>query len=376
MIKVIEAISDSNIGGAGVLLYARLKNSDKNRFATTVLIPRGSRLTERFKSIGISVFEVDCIPDKAYDPSAILNLVKAIKKIAPDIINTHGWLTARIAATLCRVPIRIYTRHCAFPLSNLSKNFIIRKYFGVMTNILSHHIIAVADAAKDNLLEAGARNDNISVIINGSEKIRAISKDDKKHLRDSLGIKDDTVVVVINARLEIYKGHDCFLEAIRIFRDKYEDKVKIKCLIIGEGSRREHLLRTAIDKGIEDIVIFTGFLEDIAPHMNIADINVNCSTGTETSSLALSEGMSLGIPAIASDFGGNTYMVKEGINGFIFPQNSPDVLAEKIFLLAFDKSLHSKMSEHAKQRYEEELNSKNMTVNTEKLYFELFSKHK
>mgnify|MGYP003306409491 CR=1 FL=1 len=157
--------------------------------------------------------------------------------------------------------------------------------------ILSHHIIAVADAAKDNLLEAGARNDNISVIINGSEKIRAISKDDQKHLRDSLGIEDDTVVVVINARLEIYKGHDCFLEAIRIFRDRYEDKVKIKCLIIGEGSRREHLLRTAIDKGIEDIVIFTGFLEGGKTHFiqeTMEDSNFN--EGIPTLLLVCEEG--------------------------------------------------------------------------------------
>ena len=53
--------------------------------------------------------------------------------------------------------------------------------------------------------------------------------------------------------------------------------------------------------------------------MNITDINVNCSIGTETSSLALSEGMSLGVPAVVSDFGGNP-MIRDGRNGFVFRQ--------------------------------------------------------
>ena len=52
MIKVLEAISDGNIGGAGVLLCSRLKNSDKNLIDTTVLVPRKSKLIPKLKNIG------------------------------------------------------------------------------------------------------------------------------------------------------------------------------------------------------------------------------------------------------------------------------------------------------------------------------------
>ncbi len=38
--------------------------------------------------------------------------------------------------------------------------------------------------------------------------------------------------------------------------------------------------------------------------MNITDIQVNASYGTEATSLSLLEGMSLGIPAVVSDFEG------------------------------------------------------------------------
>ena len=53
MIKVVEAISDSNIGGAGILLYNRLTHVDKAVFDVTVILPKGSALVNRFKNIGV-----------------------------------------------------------------------------------------------------------------------------------------------------------------------------------------------------------------------------------------------------------------------------------------------------------------------------------
>jgi len=174
----------------------------------------------------------------------------------------------------------------------------------------------------------------------------------------------------INARLERCKDHECLFRALVILKGK---KLNIKCLIIGDGSVREELIQKCKDYGISDMIIFTGFLKDVSPYMNISDININCSVGTETSSLALSEGMSLGLPAIVSDFGGNPYMVNDGVNGFIFPQGRADILAEKIVILCQDKSLYKKMSSEAKNRFLHELNSKHMTETTEALYIDLYN---
>jgi glycosyltransferase involved in cell wall biosynthesis len=102
------------------------------------------------------------------------------------------------------------------------------------------------------------------------------------------------------------------------------------------------------------------------------DVNVNCSVGTETSSLALSEGMSLGIPAIVSDYGGNPYMVRHGINGLVCPQGDSLALAEAIERLSREKTLYTRLSRQARLRFAEELNAEAMTKKTEKLYAELF----
>ena len=59
MIKLYHVISDTNIGGAGTLLLNYLKNVDRDSFAITVVVPRGSALTERITALGFPVIETE-----------------------------------------------------------------------------------------------------------------------------------------------------------------------------------------------------------------------------------------------------------------------------------------------------------------------------
>ena len=133
-------------------------------------------------------------------------------------------------------------------------------------------------------------------------------------------------------------------------------------------------MRSLADRmGISDRVIFTGFSDDVERWFNCFDLNVNCSVGTETSSLALSEGMSIGVPAVASSYGGNPYMVKHGENGFIYKMRDAEDLAARIAQIADDRDLYVTMSEAAYQRFATELNSAKMTAETLSFYRELLS---
>jgi glycosyltransferase involved in cell wall biosynthesis len=186
---------------------------------------------------------------------------------------------------------------------------------GFANRLLSDKIIAVAESAKQNLIDMGILGSQIEVIINGASPLTQLTNDQKQKIKERLGISDAFAVVSICARLEKCKDHVTFLRAAAIL-SKLDAKYSF--LVIGDGSLRPYLKNCAKKLGIEDKVIFTGFVEDTSPYMNVTDINVNCSIGTETSSLAISEGMSLGIPCVASDYGGNPYMVENGVNGYIF----------------------------------------------------------
>ena len=367
MIKVVEVISDMNIGGAGTLLLNRLSYYDRSVFKEYVIIPKGSKLKKRLLDIGVSVFEIDGCYDRSFDASAILQISAIIKKIKPHILNAHGALSARIAALLSRVPIRIYTRHCAYPPSKIFRFPPVKQANRLFCSILSDKIIAVARIAKENLIDMGASPKRIAVIINGASPLKRSTDSEKIKLKEALGFPRDTTVVTICARLEPCKDHVTFLRAARILSEHYPD---YRFLIIGSGSLEKTLKEKAKKLGVDQAVVFTGFLDDTSPYMNITDVNVNCSIGTETSSLAISEGMSLGIPCVASDYGGNPYMVRDGKNGYIFRQRDALDLARKIMLLR-DKNIYSSLSLNAILRFKNELNAKTMTKKTEKLYISL-----
>ncbi|MFR6187280.1 MAG: glycosyltransferase [Lawsonibacter sp.] len=67
---------------------------------------------------------------------------------------------------------------------------------------------------------------------------------------------------------------------------------------------------------------------DVAALLNILDVQLNASYGTEATSLALLEGMSLGLPTIASDYGGNPWLVTDGENGLLFPSRDSQAMAK------------------------------------------------
>ena len=66
-------------------------------------------------------------------------------------------------------------------------------------------------------------------------------------------------------------------------------------------------------------------------------------------------------------------MVRDGVNGFLYPQGNSEELAKKILLLEDDK-LYERLSGGARARFDNELNSKRMTRLTEELYVALLKK--
>ncbi len=363
--KILEAISDMNIGGAGVLLLTRLLTDAQMCKDTVVVIPTGSKLKSRFEKYGIAFLEVDACKDRSFELSAVFKFIGVIKRLSPDVVNCHGCLAFRIAAFLCGVPVRIYTRHCAFPLKRWQKNIVSRLVIGTAQTVLSNVIIAVAEAAKENLIDMGVPRSRVTVIINGVRGLQPISEEEKAEIKKSLEIEASSKVIGIFARLEKYKGHIDLIRASELLTEKGYD---YRILIVGSGSMERELKLEFQRRGLFEKVIFTGFVDDVSPFFNITDINVNCSYGTETSSLALSEGMSLGIPAVASNYGGNVYMVENGINGLIYPVGDHVALANRISSILNDVTLYKKLSEGAYERFERELNAKKMTEKTYFLY--------
>ena len=299
------------------------------------------------------------------DIKGIFELMKIFKAEKPDIVHTHSSMSGKIAAYLTGVKSRIYTRHCAYDPPKYLTSFPGRQINGFVNNTLSTHIVAVAEAAKENLTDTGVDERKITVIINGVEPLRMATAEEKAETRRKYGINEDDIVFGTVARLEAVKGHKYYVEAAA---EIVKENPKAKFLIIGTGTEEDNLRKQVKALNIEDNVIFTGFITDVASVVNIMDINVNCSYGTETSSLALSEGMSLKKPAIASIYGGNPYMITHGENGLLCEKQNSKALYETMKVLMNDKEMREKMSETAYEHYKNKFTAEKMTKQLEAIY--------
>ena len=306
-IKVIEVSSDTNIGGAGKCLLTLLENFDYNTFDVKVVLPKNSLLKPHIDKMNIPVIEVDGIADKSLDFAAVKKLRMIFKRERPDIVHTHASMSARIAAKQAGAKV-VYTRHSVFEPSKKISRGIGKVINGMINNHYADSIIAVAEAAKDNLTDTGVKESKIKVILNGVDGLTPVSTDEKRIIKERFNLPDGYKAVSIVARLEDIKGHDYFIEAA----DRLLQKgIKARFYIAGTGSYEKHLKEKVKSMNRQEQIIFTGFISDVDKLMSITDVQANASFGTEATSLALLEGMSLGIPAVVSDFGGNPGAYKE-----------------------------------------------------------------
>ena len=311
-IKVIEVSSDTNIGGAGKCLLTLLENFDYNTFDVKVVLPKNSLLKPHIDKMNIPVIEVDGIADKSLDFAAVKKLRMIFKRERPDIVHTHASMSARIAAKQAGAKV-VYTRHSVFEPSKKISRGIGKVINGMINNHYADSIIAVAEAAKDNLTDTGVKESKIKVILNGVDGLTPVSTDEKRIIKERFNLPDGYKAVSIVARLEDIKGHDYFIEAA----DRLLQKgIKARFYIAGTGSYENHLKEKVENMNRQEQIIFTGFISDVDKLMSITDVQANASFGTEATSLALLEGMSLGIPAVVSDFGGNPGVIKNGQNGY------------------------------------------------------------
>lgn len=321
MIKVLNILSDTNIGGAGRAVLNYLEFMDRSRFEAAAAVPRGSRLSDPLRKLDVRVIEIDGLADKSLDPGAIRPLRAAIRAVDPDIVHTHGALSGRLAGAWCKKPV-VFTRHSAFPFSDRVTKTPLRLLYRYLYSHWADRIIVISPAGETLLTDLGVPREKLEVMMNGVKPLTRRPLAERAALRREYGIGPEELVAVMAARIEEYKGHLDVLEAMAALNGR-----GIRLLIAGEGAFEGTVRARAREMGLEDRVIFTGFLRDVAPVMSIADVQINASYLSETSSLSLLEGMSIGVPPVASDCCGNPWVVEDGVSGLLFPPRDSAALA-------------------------------------------------
>lgn len=357
-IKVCHVLTDTNIGGAGTALVNLLTACDRERFAFSVVLPYGSAAAPLVEKTGADIFFAHGIADRSAAPAAIPALTRIFRRLRPDIVHTHASLSARLAARAAAVPVIIMTRHCADPLPR-----VFSAAGGILLRGCCTRAIAVGDDAADALAACGFPRERIDVILNGTAPLREPTEAELDAAREKLGINKDDFTVGIFARLEKRKAHEVFLEAARLCTEKAPD---IRFLVVGDGSRRTELEEMSRRMGLAERVRFCGFCPDIAPLMALCAANVNTSVPGEVSSLAITEGLSLGVPPVVSRCRGSE-LLTDGC-GIVTTPGSAASTADAVMKLYSDRGLQKELSAAARRRYAEHFTACEYAQRTEAVY--------
>lgn len=368
MIRVLNVISDTNIGGAGRVILNYLRCTDRENFETHVAIPQNSLLKEPLLEAGAQVHEVVGMADRSYAKEDVKALRELIAAVKPDLVHTHGALSGRIAAKRSHVPV-IYSRHSAFPVPAKLKYPPGRWVNKWLNEHYADHIIAVSPATRDNLLEGGISSKKITVVMNGVTPVEQTSADAREELRNELGLTKDKVVFGILARIEDYKGHLYLVEAAKKLKERGYQNFCV--LVAGTGTFEQEVRKAVEESGTADVVHLLGFRSDVAALLNILDVQLNASYGTEATSMALLEGMSLKLPSVVSDYGGNPFLVENGVSGLVFPSRDSEALADAMARMIDHPEERQAMGLRGGEIFEKEFTAQAFARNTEQVYLDV-----
>jgi glycosyltransferase involved in cell wall biosynthesis len=139
--------------------------------------------------------------------------------------------------------------------------------------------------------------------------------------------------------------------------------------IVGEGEERKLLEALVRKLNLEKHVKLLGLRNDAINLIKSCDIFVMPSR-YEGLSIAMIEAMACGMPIIASDAPGLRNYIKHQENGLLFPIEDHMILAKRIFTLAHDQALRSRVSQAARKTYENEYDMSKNIKTLDKLLFE------
>lgn len=239
---------------------------------------------------------------KGINPRAVGRLLRYLNRTDPDVVVAHGGIPYKHAALAARSPLVL----CAIgPLPAKAR--------------------------------AGARHLLWRAIIRRARVVAAVCQDVAVGYRDSLGVGDDRLVVIPNARDAsrfrpgpqrhlatgsgdavslLFVGHltagkrpDVFIELVRALR---ESGLAVEGRIVGDGPMRDALAGPADDCGVDIL----GYRADVVAELQQADLLVLPSLSEGMPGVLIEAGL-CGLPSVATRVGGASSVIADQESGVL-----------------------------------------------------------
>jgi glycosyltransferase involved in cell wall biosynthesis len=229
----------------------------------------------------------------------------------------------------------------------------------------AHRIFSVSHDLRRHMIAEGLPASRIEVIPNGIDPASP-SLAAREELRRELGASPATVVLITVARLDPVKDLSTLLSAVGHAK---RESIDVMLVVVGDGPERAPLESAVAALGLATNVAFLGHREDARRWLNAADLYVSSSI-SEGISLTILEGMSAGLPVIATSVGGTPEIVDASC-GILVPARDGAALGAAIAALARDLGRRQRLGAAARARVLESFTLDRMVDSYRRIYEEV-----
>jgi len=403
-------VTRTSKGGVAVLLNQLARELDKNLYEPVVLFdtPQSSMIRKKLARSDIKTIELmecrnlqhDRVPQKVSRNRNIGDLLEAclgekvrdiyfslksawrfffreaprvklflriIRENKIDLVHTFGDLhrgkseivAAKIAGIPCITHRQKYSDYTRF--DTLFAGFVDINIY-ISNDVAEYHIAQGESRAKGKIIHNWV---NLSDFKQSYDVLQ---------VRKEFDCMPDQMLVGLVARLDWWKGHEFFLEAMSEIVNK---NYNIKGLIIGglaeinydRNKRYLEMLHVMVKSlGLGENIIFTGHRRDV-PHLIAAlDVVVHASSTPEPFGVVIIEGMAASKPVVATAAGGVLDIIEDGVNGLLVPCKDSKAMAGAIIKLLSDRDKAQQIGLAAYRRVADKFTLQKKVAAVQKLY--------
>jgi L-malate glycosyltransferase len=317
----------------------------KQDYQVSLLAPSGKSV-DSFKSQNINYHHFSRLERNLCKGIAEFRVgIQAIAQVQPiDLIHVHAAHELIPLAKLFspRTPI-VFTVHGYHGVES-AIGYRLAAWF---SNWWADAAIAVCQAEKDILMRMGISRSKLNLIYNGVDEPR-LQYDRCRQFAERFQLHpQEQIIIGTAARLTEAKGLQYLIKA---FAKLAVQNPHLRLVIAGSGELDLKLKLLTETLGIEDRVIFTGYIETLAELIALFHIFVLPSL-QEACSLACVEAMAQSKAVIGTRVGGIAEQVIDGETGFTVAAKDVDGLAERLQCLIENRELAQQFGDRGYARY-------------------------
>lgn len=318
--KILFYTDTPNIGGAEKQMLLLAKHLNLNGLKVSLAYGAYSKIRGLHDEFAKWCESIYVLPTShKHDPRHYSRLKKILKSGGFDLIHIHLWNPgscryAFFAASHFGIPI-VVTEHDPFELSGLKKiikqNCVKKTAQTITISSLNFRLLGEY---------YGVSEKRLNIVTNGIEVDMFLDNIEKAELP----VENGKIVITSIGELHHRKGHKYLLEAFRKLRI---ESPNVHLILVGTGPSEYKYKEEFSDL---NNVTFLGWRDDIPQILKASDIFILPSL-REAFGLVILEAMASGVVVIATNSGGATDIIKDGITGYIIPPSNSDRIVEAIF---------------------------------------------